>query len=73
MIYQGSKRRIAKKLVDIMVQPDTQCFVDLFCGGGNLLERVDCPHIIANDSNKYVIECLKALWGGTSGQVAKNQ
>ena len=35
----GSKARIAKDILKIM-QPDidkTGCFVDMFCGGGNLL------------------------------------
>ena len=40
MIYMGSKSRIAKDILKVM-QSDidrTGCFIDMFCGGGNLLQ-----------------------------------
>ena len=61
MIYQGSKAKIAKEILPIMVTEDTEVFVDLFSGGGNLLQYVDCPKIIANDINQYTIAFLKAI------------
>lgn len=33
MIYQGSKAKIAKEILPIMVTEDTEVFVDLFSGG----------------------------------------
>lgn len=63
MIYMGSKARIAKDILKVM-QPDidkTGCFVDMFCGGGNLLQFVNAKHIIANDINSYVVAFLEKL------------
>ena len=60
----GSKARIAKDILKVM-QPDidkTGCFVDMFCGGGNLLQFVNAKHIIANDINKYTIMYLSKLY-----------
>jgi DNA adenine methylase len=62
MKYMGSKRRVAKEILDIMLKdrkPD-QFFVDAFAGGMNLIEHVG-GNRIANDINKYVIEMFKKV------------
>ena len=58
----GSKRRIAKDIIPIMVKDrkEGQIFYDLFCGGCNLLDKVD-GFRIANDNNKYLIALLKEM------------
>lgn len=64
MIYMGSKARIAKDILKVM-QPDidkTGCFVDMFCGGGNLLQFVNAKRIIANDINEYTVAYLSKLY-----------
>lgn len=61
MKYQGSKRRIAKEILPIMLEgmEDDDYFVDAFCGGCNLLDKVPSKfNRIANDKNKYLI----AMW-----------
>lgn len=61
MKYQGSKRRIAKEILPIMLEGMEygDCFVDAFCGGCNLLDKVPSKfERIANDKNKYLI----AMW-----------
>lgn len=61
MKYLGSKARIANDILPIMLNGmkagDT--FVDAFCGGCNLLDKVpDMFHRTGNDKNKYLI----AMW-----------
>lgn len=62
MKYMGSKRRIAKDILPIILKDrkDGQYFYDLFCGGGNLLEKVD-GNRVANDNNEYLIELFKYM------------
>lgn len=57
----GSKSRIAKDILPIILKDRTpnQYFVDLFCGGCNILDKVDGKRI-GNDKNKYLI----AMWKG---------
>lgn len=61
MKYLGSKSRIANDILPVMLSGmkagDT--FVDAFCGGCNLLDKVPTEfHRIGNDKNKYLI----AMW-----------
>lgn len=67
MKYIGSKARIAYDILPIMLDGmkagDT--FVDAFCGGCNLLDKV--PHIfhrIANDKSRFLIAMWKVLTDG---------
>lgn len=67
MKYIGSKARIAYDILPIMTkgmkQGDT--FVDAFCGGCNLLDKV--PHWfrrIGNDKSKYLIAMWRELLSG---------
>ena len=61
MKYMGSKARFAKEIIPILLKDrkEGQWFVDLFCGGCNLLDKVGGKRI-GNDKNKYLI----ALWQG---------
>lgn len=59
MKYMGSKARIAKEILPIILKdrkPD-QWFIDLFAGGMNLIDKVSGKRI-ANDLNPYLI----AMW-----------
>jgi DNA adenine methylase len=61
MKYMGSKRRIAKDILPIILEnriPD-QWYVEPFCGGCNMIELVN-GNRIANDYNEYVAE----MWNG---------
>ena len=64
MKYVGSKRRIAKDIIPIMLKDykDGTTFYDLFSGGCNLIDKIP-NHIprVANDINKYVIALFKEL------------
>jgi DNA adenine methylase len=65
MRYMGSKRRLAKYLLPIILEyrEPGQYYVEPFCGGMNMMEHVDGPRI-ANDSNHYLMAMWRALLDG---------
>lgn len=62
MKYMGSKRRIAKEILPIILKDrkESQVFYDLFVGGGNLLDKVSGKRV-ANDNNKYLIALFREM------------
>jgi DNA adenine methylase len=65
MVYVGSKNRIAKQLLEVILKdrkPD-QYYIEPFCGGCNVIDKVTGPRI-ANDGNKYLIALLQAMLNG---------
>ena len=60
MKYTGSKRRVAKEILPIILKDRqlNQWYVEPFVGGGNLIENVS-GHCIGADNNKYIIALLK--------------
>jgi DNA adenine methylase len=62
MKYLGSKNRIAKHILPIILKDrkEGQIFYDLFCGGGNIIDKVDGKRV-ANDNNKYLIALFKEM------------
>lgn len=61
MKYMGSKNRIAKEILPIILKnrKDGQWYVEPFVGGFNCIDKVD-GNRIASDKNKYLI----AMWSG---------
>jgi DNA adenine methylase len=62
MKYMGSKNRIAKDLLPIILKdrkPD-QWYVEPFVGGANMIDKVEGKRI-GSDSNPFVIEALKLI------------
>jgi DNA adenine methylase len=66
MKYSGSKRRIAKEILPIILKDRTagQYYVEPFCGGCNLIDSVS-GNRIAGDINKYLIAVWKGLQADT--------
>lgn len=65
MKYMGSKNRIAKHILPIILhdrKPD-QWYVEPFVGGGNMIDKVTGPRI-GNELNKYVYALLEQLSKG---------
>ena len=62
MKYMGSKQRIAKHILPIILadRMPNQTYVEPFCGGCNSLDKVQNPRV-ANDSNKYLIALFKEM------------
>jgi DNA adenine methylase len=60
MKYMGSKTRISKYILPIMLKErdgDSRCWVEPFVGGGNMIDKVTGWRIGA-DFNPYVIQAL---------------
>lgn len=59
MKYMGSKNRLAKHILPIMLKykTDEMAWVEPFVGGGNMIDKVDGKRIGA-DSNPHVIDAL---------------
>src|ERR1700748_958044 len=55
MKYMGSKRRIAKYILPIILKDrhPNQWYIEPFCGGCNVIDKVD-GNRIANDYNEYI-------------------
>ena len=55
MKYMGSKNRIAKEIIPIMLKDykEGQVFYDLFAGGFNLIDKIpNSIQKVANDNNR---------------------
>lgn len=65
MKYMGSKNRIAKYILPIILEnrANRQYYVEPFCGGCNLIDKVT-GNRMANDINKYLIAMFKELSSG---------
>jgi len=65
MKYMGSKNRIAKHILPIILQNRTegQYYVEPFVGGANLIDKVD-GNRIDSDFNTYLIDFWKAIQSG---------
>jgi DNA adenine methylase len=65
MKYMGSKNRIAKDILPIVLnhRKDEQWYVEPFCGGCNIIDKVT-GNRIANDVNSYLIAFAEALSQG---------
>lgn len=62
MKYMGSKNRIAKHILPIMLKDrkEGQYWVEPFVGGANMIDKVKGNRIGA-DFNEYVIEALELI------------
>lgn len=62
MKYMGSKNRIAKHILPIILKnrKPNQWYVEPFCGGCNTIDKVG-GNRLANDNNKYLIAMLMGV------------
>jgi len=65
MNYMGSKRKIAKHILPIMLaeRKPNQWWVEPFVGGANVIDKVT-GNRLGNDSNEYLIALLTAVRDG---------
>ena len=64
MKYMGSKNRIAKEILPIMLKErGERTWVEPFVGGANVIDKVQGKRI-GNDNQEYVIALYKALQNG---------
>ena len=64
----GSKRTIAKDIINIMSQnlKKVDVYIEPFVGGANMIDKVPHKNKIGYDINKYVIAVLKAIRDGVN-------
>ena len=61
----GSKSRIAKHIVPIIQEKikknNIKTYIEPFCGGCNVIDKIQCETKIASDNHKYLIEMFRSL------------
>lgn len=65
MVYQGSKNKIAKYIVPIIQKyiedNNITIYIEPFCGGVNIIDKIKCKNRIASDYNEDLIALLKYI------------
>ena len=65
MKYLGSKSRIVNDILPyiqgIIDKKELEIYVEPFCGGANVIDKVFCNHRIAVDNNKYLVALLDGV------------
>lgn len=63
MVYMGSKRKYCKYIVPIIQkyidEHNIVQFIDCFCGGANLADKISCQKVICNDLSPTLIALHK--------------
>lgn len=63
MKYMGSKSRIVDNILPIIQERlrdyNIKTYIEPFCGGANVIDKVQCDIKIASDNQKYLIALLK--------------
>ncbi len=66
--YMGSKSRIAKHIVPIIQkyidEYKPQYYLEPFCGGCNVIDKIEYPKKYASDKNNYLIALLEHVQSG---------
>lgn len=77
MVYQGSKNRLAKYIIPILQKyiddNNISVFIDCFCGGANVVDKVKCKYRIASDYNENLITLLKYVQSDNNLTIAPNE
>lgn len=58
--YIGGKYKLLSQLMPLFPK-NSETFVDLFCGGGNVGVNADCKKLIFNDMNTILIEMFRTF------------
>lgn len=68
MKYMGSKAKVARYIVpiiqDYIDRSGFETYLDPFCGGCNIIDKIRAPQRIASDCNKYLIALLQYIQDG---------
>ena len=77
MVYQGSKNKLAKFLVPIIQKyiddNNANTYIELFVGGANLIDKINCKRKIGSDYNENVISLLKYVQQDNSISIAPEE
>lgn len=65
MKYMGSKSRIVKDILPLIQRyidnNNTKLYIEPFCGGCNVIDKVVCDNKVATDKHEYLIKMYKNL------------
>lgn len=68
MKFMGAKTRICKYIIPIIQKEiddnNIDTFVDVFCGGANVVDKIKCKHRIAFDKDRFLIALLRHVQAG---------
>lgn len=68
MKYMGSKAKVARYIVPIIQEQiersDYETYLEPFCGGCNVIDKIEAPQRIASDCNKYLIALMQHIQAG---------
>ena len=77
MVYQGSKDRIAKYIIPIIQsyidENNITVYIEPFCGGANVIDKIICQNKIASDYNEDLIALLKYVQKDNSLSIAPDE
>ena len=68
--YTGGKYKLLPQIIPLFYNTDN--FIDLFCGGGNVGANVNYKNILMNDINSYVIQLLQYLKNNDDKTIKQN-
>lgn len=68
MVYMGSKSKYSKYIVPILQQAiddnNVSTYIECFCGGCNIIDKINCENRYAYDRSDTLIALLKAAQSG---------
>ena len=68
MVYMGSKAKIADYIVPVIQShiavSGSRTYIEPFCGGCNVIEKIKAVNRVAADKNEYLIALFKYLQKG---------
>lgn len=68
MVYMGSKSKYSKYIVPILQQViddnNVNTYIECFCGGCNIIDKINCENRYAYDRSDTLIALLKAAQSG---------
>lgn len=68
MKYMGSKAKVARYIVPIIQEQiersGYETYLEPFCGGCNVIDKIEAPQRIASDCNKYLIALMQHIQAG---------
>lgn len=68
MKYMGSKAKVARYIVPIIQKQiersGCETYLEPFCGGCNVIDKIEAPQRIASDCNKYLIALMQYIQAG---------
>lgn len=76
MKYMGSKAKVARYIVPIIQEQiersGYETYLEPFCGGCNVIDKIEAPQRIASDCNKYLIALMQPFRQAASSRATSS-